>query len=381
MQSNNNAMFDAKKGQFAQQMLNILSYLNTDPRKAAAFGRLGGWQCVKTIQNTIGVWDESVRATIVGMLNTMSQNPPIAKLFFANNYEGYDILYDMALEAEPYSLYFFQIFCIITFISCKCDKQQLPQVIMRAFDRKQLARLMNDCLQQRDNERLLDTVPTLCALTARTKHQQVLDYIFNSMVPMHLLKIIGTNPGPPNDQFLNYTLITIYNLTEEAERVDPFIQNGVIEAIAMQEWWRDQYKDESITQNGLATLVNVCSKTSRKLFPQQDQAIANMAKACYQVHPKLKPLIQKLEVALKKAQQASGSKPKKQRNARNKNGGRNARNKRGNNNVPQGAYDPQSGSYHGQQNAQRPPNYQEQQGRGGYGQQQQQQQPIDSGFA
>merc|ERR1712154_174047 len=87
-----------------------------------------------------------------------------------------------------------------------------------------------------------------------------------------------------------------------------------------------------------------------------------------------------------------GSKPKKQRNARNKKGARNARNKRGNNNVPQGAYDPQSGSYHGQQNAQRPPNYQEQQGhvqggynnqmQGGYGnhQQQQQQQPIDSGF-
>merc|ERR1712154_496089 len=161
------------------------------------------------------------------------------------------------------------------------------------------------------------------------------------------------------------------------------IQNGVIEAIAMSDWYRDQYKDEHITQNGLATLINVCSKTQRKLLPQQEKAIANMCGVCHQTHPKLKPLIQKLEVALKKAQQASGSKPKKQRNARNKKGGRNARNKRGNNNVPQGAYDPQSGSYHGQQNAQRPPNYQEQQGQGGYGggnQQQQQQQPIDSGL-
>merc|ERR1712228_733382 len=278
--------------------------------------------------------------------------------------------------------YFFQIFCIITFISCKCDKQQLPQVIMRAFDRKQLARLMNDCLQQRDNERLLDTVPTLCALTARTKHQDVLQYIFNSMVPMHLLKIIGTNPGAPNDQFLSYTLITIYNLTDDPEKVDSFIQNGVIEAIAMQEWWQDQYKDEAITQNGLATLVNVCSKTSRKLLPQREKAIANMVKVCYQIHPKLKPLIQKLEVALKKAQQASGSKPKKQRNARNKKG-RNARNKQQQNgNIPQGAYDPQSGSYHGQQNAQRPPNYQEQRSQYGGNNQQRQQQggPIDSGF-
>merc|ERR1712129_319639 len=124
----------------------------------------------------------------------------------------------------------------------------------------------------------------------------------------------------------------------DPEKVDQFIQNGVIEAIAMQDWYKDQYKDESITQNGLATLVNVCSKTSRKLLPQQEQAIANMAKVCYQIHPKLKPLIQKLEVALKKAQHSSGSKPKKQRNVRNKKGGRNARNKLQNGNgVPQGA--------------------------------------------
>merc|ERR1712154_302757 len=116
-------------------------------------------------------------------------------------------------------------------------KQQLPMVIMRSFDRKQLARLMNDALQQRDNERLMDTVPTICALTARTKHVDALQYIYNSMVPMHLLKICSGNPGAPNDQFLNYTLITIYNLTDEPERVDPFIQNGVIEAIAMSDWY------------------------------------------------------------------------------------------------------------------------------------------------
>eukprot|EP01084_Bolivina_argentea_P265576 450224_1 len=341
------AMFDAKKGQFAQQMLTILSYLTTDPRKAQAFGRLGGWQSLKTIQNSIGVWDEAVRATIVGMLNSMSQNPAIAKCFFDNNYEGYDILFDMCLEAEPYSLYFYQVFSIITFIACKCDKQILPQVICRSFDRKQLARLMNDALQQVDNERLMDTVPTICALTARTKDKQALQFIYNSMVPMHLLKICSTQPGPPNDQFLMYTLITIYGLTDDPERVEPFIQNGIIEAIAGSQWYKDPHKDPGVTQNGLASLVNICAKTQRKLLPQQEQMIENMIQTCMQVHPKLKPLIQKLGVALKKAQAIKGK--KKNRNARNK------RNK--NKNNVQGAYDPQSGSYQGQQNAQRPANY------------------------
>eukprot|EP01083_Nonionella_stella_P312545 1118356_1 len=368
-QQQHGALFDAKKGQFAQQMLVILSYLVTDPRKARSFGQLGGWQCLKTIQNSIGVWDEAVRATIVGMLNGMSQNPAIARCFFDNNYEAYDMLFDLALDAEPYSLYFYQIFSIICFISCKCDKQQLPEVIIHAFDQKQLARLMNDALQQRDNERLMDTVPTLCALTARTKHPQACQYVFNSMVPMHLLKIIGTPPGPPNDQFLNYTMITIYNLSDDESRIDPFIQNGAIEAIAMNNFYEDPMKDEFITQNGIAALVNICSKTNRKLLPQQEQAIQHMIQACFQVHPKLKPIIQKLDIALKKAQQGSGK--KKKRNARNKGGKRNARNQpQQGGNAPQGSYDPKSGSYQGQNNAQKPRGYQENQGQqqqGGYG--------------
>ena len=195
-QGGGGAMFHQKKGQCAQQMLTMLSYLTTDPRKAQAFGGLGGWQCIGRIQAAIGVWDESVKATIVGMLNSMNQNPAIARCFFDNNSESYDLLFGMCLAAEPNSLYFYQLFSI-TFIACKADKQQLPHIIMRAFDRKPLARLMNDALQQNDNERLMDTMPTLCALPVRTKNAEATQYVYNSMVPMHLLKIIGTQPGAP----------------------------------------------------------------------------------------------------------------------------------------------------------------------------------------
>eukprot|EP00485_Elphidium_margaritaceum_P004441 CAMPEP_0202700614 /NCGR_PEP_ID=MMETSP1385-20130828/13788_1 /ASSEMBLY_ACC=CAM_ASM_000861 /TAXON_ID=933848 /ORGANISM="Elphidium margaritaceum" /LENGTH=1067 /DNA_ID=CAMNT_0049357835 /DNA_START=29 /DNA_END=3232 /DNA_ORIENTATION=- len=374
---NQNAMFDQTKGQFGQQMLSIISNIIQDPRKAQGFGRLGGWQCLKTIQDSIGVWDETVRATIVGMLNLMSQNPAIARCFFENHYEGFNMLFDMCLEAEPYSLYFYQIFAIITFIICKTDKQQIPPVVIHAMERKQLARLMNDALQQSDNERLMDTVPTICALTVRTKDPQVQQYIFDSMVPMHLLKIIGSQQGAPNDQFLMYSLITIYGLSDDPQRADPFIQNGAIECIAGGSYYQDQHREEGITQNGLASLINLCANTSRKLLPQQEQMIGHMIQVSYQVHPRLKPVIQKLETALKKAQAQSGSKPKKQRNVRNKKGAKNA--------APQGAYDPNTGSYAGQQNAVKPQNYDPNANHGAMQQQQQQHQqqqggPVQSGM-
>lgn len=171
------AMYDAKKGQFAQQMLVIISYLTADPRKAATFSKLGGWNCLKTIQNSIGVWDENVRATIVGMLNSMSQSPVIIKTFFDRDCEGFDVLFDLCLGTEPYSLFFYQMFSIVTMICCKCGKQDLPRVIVRAFQRKQLAKLMNDALQQSDNERLLDTVPTICAVAVRTKDPEAMRYV------------------------------------------------------------------------------------------------------------------------------------------------------------------------------------------------------------
>eukprot|EP01084_Bolivina_argentea_P018186 33893_1 len=213
----------------------------------------------------------------------------------------------------------------------------------RAFDRKQLARLMNEALQQNDNHRLMDCVPTLCAITSRTKEPQVLQSLFNSMVPMHLIKICASQSGPPNDQFLNYTLITIYNLTNDPENVDQFIQNGVIECIAMSNWYQDPLKDKTVVQNGIASLVNICSKTKRKLLPQQIEGIQKMIQICYQQHSKLKPLIQKLELALKKSQQVSGSKQKKKRFARNKKNNNN-------NNAPQGSYNPQNGQFQGRQN-------------------------------
>jgi len=156
-------------------------------------------------------------------------------------------------------------------------------------------------------------------MSVRTKDQKLQSYIYNSMVPMHLINFCQ---NPPNNQFLNYTFITIKELAENPNYVDKFIQNGAIEMICSGNWYKpNQFTEDSVVQNGILALVNLLSNASRGITNKQEQAVHAVLQCLHQTsnHPQKKPLLQRLEIALKRAKNNAGTKVKKQRNVRNKN--------------------------------------------------------------
>lgn len=322
------AMFDAKKGQFAQQMMIIISYLNTDRRKALTFVRLGGFQTCKMVYQTIGVWDETTRGSLVGMFNQMSQSPLIAKLYLENRYEGYDVLLDLLNDCKSDSMFFYQIFSVITFLTTKLPVDQLADVLIQSFKFKNFGNLLAFALAQNDNEKLMVCVPTLCAIAVRTKSEELREYVYNSMIPLHLIKVslgsMSMNDHQPekqlqmDDQFLNYTFVTLYHLTDKnVDWIETFVENFIIDLCCNPLYYKDQYVEDSIVQNGAAVMVNVCGLTVKRLSVEQEKSLAEMLLYLKDARPKLKPLLLKLERMLRRVQELKGK--KKSRKARNKN--------------------------------------------------------------